>query len=51
MELVFAHANQDAWEIAKEAKVKEEMLILQNPEVEFPLQEDKYLILFYQKIQ
>ncbi len=51
MELVFARANQDAWEIAKEARVKEEMLVMQNPEVVFPLQEDKYLILFYQKIQ
>lgn len=51
MELLFAHAGQDAWDIAKEAKIKEEMLILQNPEVVFPLEEDKNLILFYQKVQ
>lgn len=49
MELLFARAGQDAWDIAKEAGVKEDMLILQNPEIVFPLEEDKSLILFYQK--
>lgn len=51
MELLFARAGQEAWDIAKEAKIKEEMLILQNPEVVFPLEEDKNLILFFQKVQ
>ncbi len=49
MELLFAHAGADAWDIAKQARIKEEMLLLQNPEASFPLQEDKNLILFYQK--
>lgn len=51
MELLFAKAGQDAWDIAKEARIKEDQLIGQNPEVIFPLQEDKNLILFYQKAQ
>ncbi len=51
MELLFAHAGQEAWDIAKEARINEEILILQNPEVVFPLAEDKNLILFYQKEQ
>lgn len=49
LELLFAHAGQEAWDIAKEARVNEEQLILQNPDVLFPLQEDKNLVLFYQK--
>ncbi|MCM1324933.1 MAG: DUF3794 domain-containing protein [Acetobacter sp.] len=49
MELLFARAGQDAWDIAKEAGVKEDMLIMQNPEIMFPLEEDRNLILFYQK--
>ena len=36
--------------IEKNAKVKEEQIIAQNPEVVFPLMEDTGLILFYQKI-
>lgn len=49
MELLFARAGQDAWDIAKEAGVKEDLLVSQNPEIVFPLEEDKNLILFYQK--
>ena len=49
MELLFAHAGEDAWDIAKQARVNEQLLIQQNPDVLFPLQEDKTLILFHQK--
>lgn len=49
IELVFAKAGQDSWDVAKEAKVKEDMLLLQNAEVVFPLQEDEALVLYYQK--
>lgn len=49
MELLFARAGQDAWDIAKSACVREDLLIMQNPEVVFPLSEDQNLILFYQK--
>lgn len=49
MELVFAHAGQSAWDIAKQACVKEDMLIAQNADVLFPLEQDQNLILFYQK--
>ncbi len=49
MELIFAHLGEDSWDIAKAAHIREEQLILQNPEILFPLQEDKNLVLFYQK--
>ena len=50
MELVYAQKGQDAWDIAKSAKVKEGQIVAQNPDVVFPLMEDTGLILFYQKI-
>ena len=50
MEVVFAKAGQDLWDIAKEMKVREEQLVAQNSNVAFPLQEDTSLILFYQKL-
>ncbi len=48
MELVYGRAGKDAWDIAKEARVKEELILAQNPEVVFPLSEDTGLVLFYQ---
>lgn len=50
MEVVFAHSGEDTWEIAKNARVKEEQLITQNADVVFPLENDASLILFYQKV-
>lgn len=50
MELIFAQAGNDAWDIAKIAKVKQEQITTQNPDVVFPLSEDTNLILFYQKV-
>ncbi len=49
LELVFAKAGQNSWEVAKEARVQEELLLAQNAETIFPLQEDTSLVLFYQK--
>ena len=49
MEVVFAKAGQEIWDIAKEMKVKEEQIVVQNPNIMFPLEEDTSLILFYQK--
>jgi len=49
LEVIFAKAGQDSWDVAKEAKVKEDMLLTQNAETIFPLQEDENLVLFYQK--
>ena len=51
MEVVFAKAGDEAWDIAKRAKVKEEQLLVQNENVVFPLTDDASLVLFYQKIQ
>ena len=48
MEIVFGKAGQSLWDIAKYKNVKESLLASQNPEIEFPLTEDKELILFYQ---
>ena len=50
MEVVFAKAGQELWDIAKEARVKGEMIVSQNPETAFPLENDNSLILFYQKL-
>lgn len=49
MQLIYAHAGQGLWDIAKQARVKEDVLQAQNPDVIFPLSEDQGLILFYQK--
>lgn len=51
MEVVFAKAGDEAWDIAKRAKVKEAQLLSQNENVIFPLAEDTSLVLFYQKVQ
>ncbi len=50
MEVVFAHAGQELWDIAKSVKVKEEQIVNQNSDIKFPLAEDTSLILFYQKV-
>lgn len=49
MELIFGARGQDSWELAKQARVREDMLLAQNPEVVFPLEEDQNLVLFFQK--
>lgn len=49
LELVFASAGQDSWDIAKELKTSEEFVCLQNPELKFPLEKDENIVLFYQK--
>lgn len=51
MEVVFAKAGEEAWDVAKRAKVKEVQLLSQNENVIFPLTEDSSLVLFYQKVQ
>ena len=50
MEVLFARSGEQLWDIAKEAKVKEEQIISQNADVTFPLSEDTSLILFYQRV-
>lgn len=49
IEVLFAQAGQDAWEIGKLAKVKEENIIYQNPDVNFPLEKDENIVIFYKK--
>lgn len=49
IELVFGEAGQSAWDIAKQVKVREETIFLQNPNVVFPLERDENIIIFYQK--
>lgn len=51
MEVVFARAGDEAWDIAKKVRVKEEQLLSQNEDMIFPLAEDSSLVLFYQKVQ
>jgi len=49
IELVFASQGDTAWDIAKNMKVKETTILLQNPELSFPLEADENIIVFYQK--
>lgn len=51
MEVIFAPAGKELWDIAKLARVKEEQIIAQNPEVVFPTVDDTPLVLFEQRIQ
>lgn len=48
MQLVFAKAGDTLWEVAKMNKVQESLIISQNPDVSFPLQENKDIVIFYQ---
>ena len=50
MEVLFAQKDQNAWDIAKSAHVSVEQIMLQNPELVFPLEEDTSVILYYKKI-
>ncbi len=47
IELVFASAGQSAWDIAKAVKVKEETVLMQNPDVIFPLEKDENIVVYY----
>ncbi|MBP3431518.1 MAG: DUF3794 domain-containing protein [Clostridia bacterium] len=47
IELVFAHAGQTAWDVAKSIKVKEENVIYQNPDLVFPLEKDENIVVFH----
>ena len=49
IELIFASAGQSSWELAKSVKVREETIMLQNPELAFPLEKDENVIVYYQK--
>ncbi len=49
MELVFASEGQSSWDIAKSLKVREETILIQNPQTIFPLEKDENIIVFYQK--
>ncbi len=51
MEVIFAPSGKELWEVAKAARVKEEQIILQNPEITFPVSNDTPLVLFYQRVQ
>lgn len=49
IELIYAKSGMEAWDIAKQFKVREDVLMLQNPDVAFPLAEDTNVIVYYQK--
>ncbi|MBQ8909294.1 MAG: DUF3794 domain-containing protein [Clostridia bacterium] len=51
MEVIFARAGKELWDVAKGAHVKEEVILAQNPEVTFPVEKDTPLVLFYQRTQ
>lgn len=49
IELVFANAGQTAWDIAKAVRVNEQTIMYNNPEINFPLEHDENIIVYYQK--
>ncbi len=49
IELYFASAGDDAWEIAKKVRVREDVILMQNPELVFPLEQDENVVVYYQK--
>ena len=49
IELVFASAGQTAWEVGKATRVSEQTVMLNNPELSFPLEQDENIIIYYQK--
>ena len=49
IELFLAPQGETSWDVAKNAKVKEEQILLQNPELVFPLEQDANIIIYYQK--
>lgn len=51
MEVIFAPAGKELWDIAKSVRIKEEQIIAQNPEVVFPTTEDTPIVLFNQRLQ
>ena len=51
VELVYAKSGTDSWDIAKQYRVSEEMVQIQNPEITFPLQEDTSIVLYFQKVK
>ena len=51
MEIIFAPKGKELWDIAKSARVKEEQILAQNPEVIFPCNEDTPLVVFEQRLQ
>ena len=51
MEVIFAPSGSELWNVAKSARVKEEQILMQNPEVSFPTENNTPLVLFYQRVQ
>lgn len=49
IELVFGSVGQTAWDIAKAIRVKEETVMLQNPELVFPLEREENVVVYQQK--
>ncbi len=51
VELVYAKSGTELWDIAKQFKVSEEMIQIQNPELNFPLAENSSIVLYFQKVK
>jgi hypothetical protein len=49
VELIFASSGASSWDVAKDAKVKEETILMQNADIVFPLEQDENIIVYYQK--
>lgn len=47
IEIYFAHASSSHWDIAKELKISQEMLLSQNPNLPNPLEKDERVVVYY----
>ncbi len=47
IEIYFAHSASTHWEIAKELKISQEMLLAQNPNLPNPLDKDERVVVYY----
>ena len=47
IEIYFAKAGDDIWDISKQLKINPELIERQNQELEFPLEKDENIAIFY----
>lgn len=48
VELLFGQKGMSLWDISKQARIREELIVIQNPDVNFPLEKDTNVVVFFQ---
>ena len=49
VELLFCQKGMSLWDVSKQAKIREELIVIQNPDVNFPLEKDTNVVIYFQK--